>query len=40
MQKVTEIFRNYQYTKNMKEILEYLNSIQDMINNKFYNKGM
>lgn len=40
MQELLEIFKNHKYAKDMKEILEDLNTVQDMIDNKFYNKDM
>lgn len=40
MQELIEIFKNHKYAKDMKEILQDLNTVQDMIDNKFYNKDM
>ncbi len=40
MQELLEIFQNHKYVKDVKEILEDLNTVQDMIDNKFYNKDM
>lgn len=40
MQELIEIFKNHKYAKDMKEILKDLNTVQDMIDNKFYDKDL
>lgn len=40
MQELIEIFKSHKYAKDMKEILKDLNTVQDMIDNKFYDKDL
>lgn len=40
MQELLEIFKNHMYVKDIKDIVEDINTVQDMIDNKFYGKEM
>lgn len=40
MQELIEIFKNHMYVKDMKDILEDINTVQDLIEHKFYDKEL
>ena len=40
MQELLDIFKNHMYVKDMKDIVEDLNTVQDLIENKFYDKEL
>ena len=40
MQELIEIFKNHKYVKDIEYILEDINTVQDLIDNKFYDKEL
>lgn len=40
MEELLEVFKNHKYVKEMKDILKDINTVQDMIDNNFYDKDL
>ena len=40
MEELLEIFKNHMYVKDMKDIVEDINTVQDLIEHKFYDKEL
>lgn len=40
MQELLDIFKNHMYVKDMKDIVEDINTVQDLIEHKFYDKEL
>lgn len=40
MQELIDCFKKYKYVKDMEDIIKDINTVQDMIDNKFYDKEL